>query len=358
MPRTTIVYNSFHGRFSDSPRALFEGLSPRPGTDHVWLADPDHQHAFPPGVATVPIDSADAVEALESADLLIASTHTEVEWTKGPNTTYLQTWHGTPLKRVHHDVLWAPEGRLSRLDHDVAKWDLLISPNAVSTPRLRRAFRFRGEILETGYPRNDVLSHPDRDVIRSAIRKELGIGDDATAVLYAPTWRDDELFEDDRPHVPMALDFRSLTEGLGSDYCVLARSHILMTGRSVLTETSGVRDVSYYPDVRDLYLAADVLVTDYSSAMFDFAITGKPIVFYPYDLERFRDTVRGFYFDLLPEAPGPVVESVPDLVDALHHLPGIQSDFADSYQRFKTTFCHLEDGQATQRVLERLGLLS
>jgi len=125
-----IVYNSFHGRFSDNPRALFERLQDRAGLSHLWLADPAHAETFPVGVRTVPIDTPAATEALESADLLIANTHTEVEWTKPAGTTYLQTWHGTPLKRIHRDVLWAPEGRLDRLDEDVARWDLLLSRTA------------------------------------------------------------------------------------------------------------------------------------------------------------------------------------------------------------------------------------
>ena len=152
-----VVYNSFHGRFSDNPRALYERLRDRPGTEHTWLLDPPHAAAFPEDVRTVPIDGPDARAALESADLVVAGTHTEVEWTKRPGTTYLQTWHGTPLKRIHHDVLLAPPGRLDYLDRDVARWDVLLSPNPASTPRLRKAFGFDGPVWETGYPRNDRL---------------------------------------------------------------------------------------------------------------------------------------------------------------------------------------------------------
>src|SRR5215213_10738215 len=100
---------------------------------------------------------------------------------------------------------------------------------------------------------------------------------------------------------------------LGNDHQLLIRSHNMVTGRAQVAEQPGVRDVSSHPDIRDLYLAADVLITDYSSAMFDFAVTGKPMVFYTYDLAHYRDSVRGFYFDFLPEAPGPVVQTTPEL---------------------------------------------
>jgi CDP-glycerol glycerophosphotransferase len=350
-----IVYNSFHGRYSDSPRAMFERLRHVPGLEHRWLAHVSHVQGFPPAVATVDIDSADAVHALESADLVVANTHTEVEWRKAPQTRYLQSWHGTPMKRVHHDVLWAPPGRLARLGRDVEKWDVLLSPNAVSTPLLRRAFRFTGEIWETGYPRNDVLSEPGRR--RRSTRALLGLGPETTVVLYAPTWRDDECFEEGRRPVPLGLDVQALVRSLGRSTAVLVRTHNLMTGRVDVPAGEGIQDVSYYPDVRDLYLAADVLVTDYSSVMFDFAITGKPMVFYTYDLARFRDSIRGFYFDLEPLAPGPLVHTVDDLADVLREPAVVRDSFEDRYRTFRQTFSHLEDGSATTRVLDRLGLV-
>jgi CDP-glycerol glycerophosphotransferase len=351
-----VVYNSFSGRYSDSPRAVYERLHDRPGLSHVWLADPAEQTAFPADVTTVPVDGPEAVEALEAADLVIANSHTEVEWTKPAGATYVQIWHGTPLKRIHHDVLWAPEGRLSWLDQDVARWDLLLSPNAVSTPRLRQAFRYDGEVLESGYPRNDLLSDPDGHVVRERVRKELGLADDVTAVLYAPTWRDDLVLSGSQATLPWALDFTQLTERLGPGYHLLPRHHVMMTGRSEAAELPGVRDVSTYPDIRHLYLAADAMVTDYSSAMFDFAITGKPLLFYTYDFERFRDTVRGFYFDLVPQAPGPMVRTTAELAEAVARLPAVATEYADRYRRFAERYCSLADGHATQRLLDHLGL--
>ncbi len=352
-----IVYNSFHGRFSDNPRALYERLAGAPEVEHVWLADRRHAAAFPSEVHTVDIEDADDTAAtLAGADLLVANTHTEVEWEKSPGTTYLQTWHGTPMKRIHHDVLWAPEGRLARLDHDVAKWDVLLSPNAVSTPRLQRAFRFEGKVLEVGYPRNDALIEPQHTVVRQEARARLSIDEDQVVVLYAPTWRDDEYFEGGAALVELPVDVARLSHALGAGHTILVRTHNMMTGRVRLPETAGVRDVSYYPDIRDLYAASDVLVTDYSSAMFDFGVTGKPMVFYTPDLVRFRDSTRGFYFELEPIAPGPMVEGHDELAAALADLPALHDGFADRYRLFQEKFCHLDDGGAADRVLGQLGL--
>jgi CDP-glycerol glycerophosphotransferase len=355
-----VVYNSFNGRFSDNPRALYERLRDRPGTRHTWVCDPDHAAAFPDEVATVEVGSEAERAALESADLVIAGTHTEIDWTKGPATRYLQTWHGTPLKRIHYDVLLVPEGRLDYLDQDVARWDWLLSPNAESTPRLQKAFGFDGPLWETGYPRNDLLLSPEADEVRAAVRAELGLDDDETVVLYAPTWRDDEKLDETLTDVPMHLHLGALVERLGADgarHRVLARLHNLMTDRSHAEVAPGVVDVSYYRDVRELCLAADVLVTDYSSVMFDFVLTGKPVVFYAYDLDRFRDEIRGFYFDLAPVAPGPVVATEEALVDVLLRQADVTAEYAERYRAFRETYGHLEDGHATERVLARLGLL-
>jgi CDP-glycerol glycerophosphotransferase len=351
-----IVWNSYHGRFSDNPRALWERLADRPELEHIWLADPAHRDRFPVGVDTVDITSRAARSALESADLLVANTHTELEWTKPASTTYLQTWHGTPLKRIHRDVLWAPEGRLDRLDRDVARWDLLLSPNPVSTPRLRGAFRYTGEVLESGYPRNDVLADARATAVRDRMRAELGVDDDTTVVLYAPTWRDDETFAEGAPPLRYPLDVAAFMAALGDDHVLLVRAHNMMTGRASLEALPGVHDMSFHPDVSELYCAADVLLTDYSSAMFDFAITGRPIVHLAHDLDAFESTIRGFYADFRSEAAGPVVSSTAEVVDLLRDLPAVEAAYAERYRVFRDRYAVLEDGHAADRVLARLGL--
>jgi CDP-glycerol glycerophosphotransferase len=357
-----IVFQSFEGRYSDSPRALYEGLLRRRGShDCLWLVDARHAQTFPPRAVTVPYRSADCVSALESADLVIANTHTDMEWTKRPGALYLQTWHGTPLKRIHFDVLWSPPGLTERLSRDVARWDVLLSPNRVSTERLRRAFGFGGEVLESGYPRNDVLNSPVAATLRARVRSELDITPHRTAVLYAPTWRDDERHVGGKEASPgagggettLGLDVAAFAKRLGENHVLLLRLHPLLTGRLQAYEHPAVRDVSLHADVSELYLAADVLVTDYSSSMFDFAVTGKPLVFYMYDRERYESRTRGVYFDLSPLAPGPIVETTADLLDALEELPGATARYAARYARFRDAFCHLDDGHATERVLDR-----
>jgi CDP-glycerol glycerophosphotransferase len=353
-----VVYCSYDGRYSDNPRALYEGLPRAAGDRHLWLSHPLHHSGFPSSVPTVSSVTDEARRALEEADLVIANTHLDLDWDKSPEATYLQTWHGTPLKRIHSDVFWTPPGRQARLDADVARWDYLLSPNPVSTSRLRSAFGFEGEVLQTGYPRNDVLLSARSGVIRARVRACLGLSDNTTAVLYAPTWRDDEHFAEGAPSARLALDVDAFTHELGDTHTLLPRLHYLMTDRMAPLRRRGVVDVSRYPDMQELYLAADVLVTDYSSSMFDFAVTGKPMIFFTYDLESYRDSLRGFYFDLQPVAPGPLVRTTRDLLGALGRLPELSDGYAERYHAFRQTFCPLDDGQATQRLAGLMGRLS
>ncbi len=350
-----VVYHSYEGRYCDSPRAIHAGLLARGGVaEHVWLVDPTYRNGFPPQMETIRYGTEQAIEALESADVLVANTHTDLVWQKKPGAFYLQTWHGTPLKRIHWDVLWAPEGRLERLQRDVEQWDCLISPNGESTPLLRKAFRYDGEVLESGYPRNDVLSRPERHEVRARVRRELGIEDGRTAVLYTPTWRDDAVFAEGGKEFALGLDVVRFAETLGHDHVLLLRLHYMLAGRQAAAEHPAVRDVSFHADVSELYLAADAMVTDYSSTMFDFAVTGKPMLFFTYDLDDYEGRLRGFYFDLREMAPGPLVETNEELIEAVRALPESAEEHAGAYAAFRERFCHLEDGHATERVIARL----
>jgi len=353
-PPARVVYNAFNGRYADNPRAIYEGLLLRDvDVEHVWLADPAHLDGFPGDVKTVQIASPDAVAALEAADLHVSNCHTNLDsWRKLPGARYLQTWHGTPLKRIHRSAVAQPgDDIMADLDTDIARWDYLITPSRVGSELLRAAFGYSGPVLETGYPRNDALQAPQSARRRALLREQLGISDDTTVILYAPTYRDDDVASAD-PR--LGLDLPALTEQLGQDFVVLLRLHYYLSHRPPVPSDERVRDVSSYPDVTELYLAADVLVTDYSSALFDFAVTGKPLVLYAYDLEHYRDRLRGFTVDLEAECPGPLLTDQTSLTGALLDLPGVTRSYADRYAAFRKRYCHLDDGHATERVIEHL----
>jgi CDP-glycerol glycerophosphotransferase len=349
-----LVYNSFNGRYSDNPRAIYEGLLARGSDDeHVWLADPRHAAHFPAGVATVRIATPAAVAALETADVLIANCHTDLDvWTKPPGLVYLQTWHGTPLKRIHRAAVYQPDAAvMATLDEEIDRWDYLITPSAAGTELLRSTFSYTGAVLESGYPRNDALSGPGVDQRRARVRHALGLGEATTAVLYAPTYRDDEVIGED---IPLGLDVPALADELGNDHVVLLRRHYYLGHRRPTPTSACVRDVSAYPDTSDLLLAADVLVTDYSSVLFDFAVTGKPIVLYAYDLEHYRDRLRGFTLDVATDLPAPLLRDQGQLAETLADRAGLVETYAERYAAFRQRYCHLDDGHATARVIKQL----
>jgi CDP-glycerol glycerophosphotransferase len=349
-----IVYYSFGGRYSDNPRALHQRALSRATleADHVWLASARHADSFPAGTSTVPVGTPEALAALESADVVFADNHLP-RWRKRPGTTYVQTWHGTPLKRIHRDAHFQSDDAdlMDLLDEDVTRWDVLVGPSDAGAVPLRAAFRFTGSVPVTGYPRNDALLAPDAAARRTAVRAELGIPEDRTVVLYAPTWRDDDRLEGASPY-RLPLDPERFAARLGGDHTLLLRLHHLVPEAVRGAAVPGVVDVSAHPDINDLYLAADVLVSDYSSAVFDFALTGKPILVFAYDLEHYRDVLRGFYFDLPEIAPGPVLRSSEEVLDALADLDAVQAASKDRYEAFQAMFCHAEDGHAADRVLD------
>jgi CDP-glycerol glycerophosphotransferase len=344
------VLSSWHGRWSDSPRAIAEELL-RVGRPLELVALVAEGAApLPAGVTALRPGSAEEPEALEAARWIVSNDVLPLDFAKRPDATYLQTWHGTPLKRIAYDVVHPsfPDAEYHysvELGREVAKWDVLLSPNRFSTEILRRAFRFQASILETGYPRNDVLQGPVAAATRSRVRRELDLPDETLVVLYAPTWRDS--FEH-----RLELDLGLLRSRLGDGVVVLVRAHALTAASDTLADSPAVRNVTRWGDIAELYLAADVLVTDYSSAMVDFAITGKPMLFYTYDLESYRDELRGFYVDFEATVPGPLLMTSSEVAAALEDVSAATAPYAERYARFSARFCHLDDGHAARRVVE------
>jgi CDP-glycerol glycerophosphotransferase len=209
-------------------------------------------------------------------------------------------------------------------------------------------------MLETGYPRDDVLAGAGREARTKELRRRLGIPDGKRTVLYAPTYRDHVYDQHGRYRLDLQLDLERLRTAVGEDTVILFRKHHYIVD-PVPTDPHGfIRDVSRYPDGTELMLAADVLVTDYSSMMFDYANTGRPMLFFTYDLDAYADEIRGFYVDFTEIVPGPLLRTTDDLAGALGDIEGVQASFAERYGEFTRRFCELDDGQAAARVVDRL----
>ncbi|GAA2954462.1 CDP-glycerol glycerophosphotransferase family protein [Kitasatospora cinereorecta] len=355
-PREAVLYSSFDGRqYSDSPRAVHEELARRAtGVEHLWVVR-DQQAAVPAGVRAVALHSAEWYEALARSRWIVTNTQLPEWFERADGQFVVQTWHGTPLKRIGRDLAGSPcadSAYMASMPLRAAQWSVLVSPNSFSTPVLRRAFGHTGEVMECGSPRNDMLHAPDRAKVAAAVRESLGVPEGRRVVLYAPTWREDRPKQSGRYGLDLRLDLEQARRALGDDHVLLVRRHYLVGGS--VPESDFVRDVSRYPDVAELMLISDVLVTDYSSLMFDFAQTGRPMVFHTYDLEHYRDTLRGFCFDFENRAPGPLVPTSAGVVEALRHPESTAAAHREAYARFRESFCDLDDGTAAARVVDRM----
>ncbi|GAA2786969.1 hypothetical protein GCM10010441_10110 [Kitasatospora paracochleata] len=352
-----LYYTGKRSRYAGSPRAVHEELVRRGAPlRHLWASD-DLQADLPQTAEAVRRWSPEWYEALATAKYVVTSTHLPPFFTRRPGQVVVQTWHGTPLKQIGHDFekVWFTDSEyLEHLVQEVPHWSLLVSPNRVSTPVLRRAFKFEGEILETGYPRNDVLFAADREKTAEQVRERLGLPEGKKVVLYAPTFREDRRRPQDGYQLDLRIDLEAAKAALGEDQVLLIRGHELVCAQVVEAGDGYVWDVTSYPDMADLLLVADVLVTDYNSAMFDFANTGRPMLFFTYDLEHYRDNLRGFTFDFEAQAPGPLLATSAELVDALGRVEDFTERYADTYAAFREVYCDLDDGQASGRVVDAM----
>jgi CDP-glycerol glycerophosphotransferase len=358
--RDAVVFVSWKGKqCGDNPLAIAEELRRRGDTrEHIWVVT-DWAVPAPDGATSVLAGTEDYYEALARCKYLISNDDMQSWYQKRDGQVYVQTWHGTPLKRIGFDVsrpqFMSGTRYLDHLTQEVAKWDLLLSPNPFSTPIMRRAFRYDGEICESGYPRNDVLCSGAAQRNADRVRARLGLPAGKRVILYAPTWRDNQYYASGRYRFDFRLDLEQAWEQLGDDYVILLRGHHHMADDVPAGTRPGfVLNVTAYPDISELFLVSDALVTDYSSVMFDFAPTGRPMLFFTYDLEQYRDNLRGFYFDFEAEAPGPLLTTSSEVVAAIADLDAVAARHRGAYQSFTAKFCPLDDGKAAARACDAI----
>lgn len=274
---------------------------------------------------------------------------------KPPHQVMMQTFHGYPFKTMGL-ANWR-RAKMSREQIESyyrrsAQWDYLVSPATYATPLLREHFGFDGQVLEIGYPRNDVLLTEGAAPVREEVRRRLGVRPQQTVVLYAPTFRDYLSPDDHRAPIIDFLDLEEIQAAFGESLVVLVRGHAFnRRAGSRPTLPPGYHDVTDYPEVNDLILASDAAILDYSSLRFDYGLTGKPMLFHVPDLQRYLDT-RGWLLDYPATAPGPRVSTTSEVISALADLGGVASQFADDYLKFREGYLDLDDGHAGDRLVD------
>lgn len=345
------VCQSFYGRgYSDSPAAIATELLGRGWKVYWTVAGPGDAASLPKGIVPILADSPEAVYHMCTAGVWVDNCRKWAYTQKRGATRYIQTWHGFPLKRIEGDAEAAlPEDYLRAAKKDSMMCDLFLSNSAFLTEIYRRAFWYGGEVLECGFPRNDILFGPEESVA-AKVRHGLKIKGDKRLALYAPTFRKDKglsAYDMDYARVAAALGRR-----FGGEWLIVAKLHpnIAKKAEEMRLDPAVVVNGSDYADIQELYVACGALVTDYSSVMFDYMNTGKPVFLYVNDLEAYRND-RNFYFDL---------DRLPfDRAEDQEKLEGIilgydQKRQGERIQAFCKEFGVKEDGRGAKRVADWL----
>lgn len=358
--KNLILFESGLGKqYGDSPRNIYEEIL-RQGLDYkkVWVYNKNFRFNDP-NTKKIKRLSPSYYYYLIRSGYWVNNQNFPTYIKKRPGTVFLQTWHGTPLKKMLYDlkeVHGRRAGYVDRVGNAVKNWDYLISPSPFATKAFRSAFRYDGKILEVGYPRNDIFFRDDIDLLKTKIRNRLNIADGKKIILYAPTFRDNQTSSKNKFLFELKMDLNQMKEKLGEEYIVLLRMHVVISNKINVDESlqDFVMNVSNYPDIQELLLLSDILITDYSSLMFDFANTGKPIIFFTYDFKDYRDNIRGFYLDFEKEAPGPLVYNTEEIIESVLTMDSVQEEFKEKYQAFQQKYCPLDDGLASKRIVDKV----
>ena len=349
--KNKVVFSSYYGRgYSDNPKAICEAMrKANSKAKLVWLCKNEKEAAtLPEGVIPCPYDSAKRVWQLATARVWVDNCR-KYDRFKKKGQYYLQTWHGFPLKRIEKDALeaLAPDFEKGAIK-DSAMTDLLLSNSGFVTETLRRCFWYDGEIAEYGSPRNDVFLTPD-PATDIKVRDAYNLPHDRKLVLYAPTFRADHSVEAYRIDAEMLA--ASLERRFGGEWSVLIRLHpnVAKDSEGLFPyDNNRIINATMYPDMQELLCASDMLITDYSSSMFDFALGGKPCVRFALDLDAYMGD-RNFYFDY-DEIPFPYATSNEAMKKLIEDFD-IETYNTARDEFYKRLNIH-EDGRASQRCAQ------
>ena len=315
--KNKIVVSSYYGRgYSDNPKAVVDALLKRKADlDIVWLAkDPEHA-GVPAGVRVVRHDTAAAIRELSTARVWIDNCRKGARHKKAKQY-YMQTWHGFALKRIERDVadkLNTPENAAYAVyaQRDSSQIDVIISDSTFMTDIYRKSFWYDGEIQQFGSPRNDILASPPAQA-KETIAKSLHLPQNSHYVMYAPTFRADGSLD------AYQLDYEAVcaacSKRFGGNWIMLVRLHpnVMQLAKDMTFDNRTTFDATAFDDMQLLLSACDAVITDYSSLMFDFALTRRPCFQFAIDIDEYKND-RNFYFPI-DETPFPLAKSNAEMV--------------------------------------------
>jgi CDP-glycerol glycerophosphotransferase len=354
--KPTIVFESFAGKFiNDSPWEIYKQIKKRqPTWDLIWSINKDQiPKAKKLGLKYVQRRRPRWAKLFAMADARVVNTRL-LGWFINPQFTYFfQTWHGTPLKHLALDMEKVKMPGTTRARYkgnflrETEKWDALISANSYSTEIFKRAFDFKNTVLEIGYPRNDRLITDNNPGTIKEIKKRLNLPLDKKIILYAPTFRDDQNEGKGKYKFELPFNISKLERQFGKDIFLITRMHYLISDKlDFAGNAKFISDFSKYDDINDLFLVSDVLITDYSSVMFDYSLLKRPMIFYPYDFDQFVDS-RDYYFEY-SKMPGDIDTNQSELISSIQK--NIKNGFKPSKKldEFSKQFSNRNNGHSAE----------
>lgn len=349
--KNKIVFVSYYGRgYSDNPKYVAEALL-KTGTPikYVWITDNKENSGVPEGFITAKMNSFAYIYHMSTAGFWVDNAR-KYWCLKKKNQKYIQTWHGGfGLKKIEKDAIEALEPdylRMALLDASLT--DLMVSNSKTLTQLYRDAFWYEnGEILECGLPRNDRLfSYTDDDVKR--IKENLSIPADVKIALYAPTFRANHSLD------VYDMDYKkcaeNLSERFGGKWVVLLRLHpnVFKLSANLEFDNETVFNASLYHDIQELYMISDVAITDYSSVMFDFMLTGRPCILYASDVEEYRK--ERDYFISIDSLPFPLSQNNEELRNIILNFD--ETSYENDVKEFSEFHGFCDDGTASKSVAD------
>lgn len=350
--RNKMMVVSYYGKgFGDNGKYIINEILNKNNKNIkiFWALKNLNDNSLPDDVIPVKFNSIKFLYHLTTAKIWLNNTRFLNGIRKRKKQIYIQIWHGNlALKKIEFDST-LPKNYTRIMKEDNKKIDLMISNSKFCTDMYRNSFKYNGEICEFGTPRNDVfINNSDIKLAQKKVFQEYKIPNNSKILLYAPTFRDNYSKN------PYNIDFnsiiKSLEEKTKNKWIIIVRFHPLVINGERFIKYEKYINATHYPDMQELINACDLLITDYSSTMFDSMIASKPVVLYANDIEKYKDE-RGYYFDL-EKLPFPLAQNNHELTKVFNNMELKQ--IVKGYNKFKDSLKLVEDGNASKKVAEKI----
>ncbi|WP_078595882.1 CDP-glycerol glycerophosphotransferase family protein [Evansella clarkii] len=351
-----IFFFSYYGsQYGCNPKYITEYILdnyPENTFDIVWAFTESERKNVPEDIRKVRVMTLKYFYELCTSKVIVTNFRTTDYFIKRKNQYYIQTWHSSlRLKQIEKDAEESlPAHYLEMAKNDSKKCDLLLSGCKFSSDIFKRAFWYNGEIFESGTPRNDVLVNSNPE-LRKQIFKRLNVNGDKKIILYAPTFRNSsnlDIYKMDYSSIIKELHSRFGGEWL---FFIKLHPHLASRSKEILQGENNVIDASSYDDIQELLSIADVLLTDYSSLMFDYAITKRPCFLYVPDIKEYTAKERGLYFNItgLPFFHSTDQSNLRDQIRKFN-----EEKYQLGLDRFSLQTGSFENGKACERLVKRI----